>query len=177
MTIRSVADEPAPKAYRTHREVIDTLVAARDADPRESPWGVLIQDPWEDGDQQFFWYPTRHELEHALLDAHAFVDAEAFEEDQEDWHEARFDLDHALRELQELRPEDAEALDDLVNDFFCIVWLGHFADLAEGDDPIAADIRAELRGGAEHHDDAAPLQEAELEAFVALLRMFGVDDD
>ena len=136
-----------------------------------------MQDPWEDGDQQFFWYSTRAELEFALLDAHAFVDAEAFAEDQDDWHEARFDLDHALRELQELKPEEAEALDDLVNDFFCIVWIGHFEDLIQGEDPIALDLRVELHGGAEHHDNATPLREEELDAFVLLLRAFGTDDD
>ncbi len=172
-----MADDPVRKVYRSHDQVIETLVAARDADPRQSPWGVLVQDPWEDGDQQFFWYPSRAELEYALLDAHAFVDPDAFAEDQDDWHEARFDLDHALRDLQELRPEEAEALDDLINDFFCIVWIGHLEDLVQGEDPIALDLRDELRGGAEHHDHAAPLVDAELDAFVALLRAFGTDDD
>ena len=46
-------------------QVIATLTEARDADPRECPFGVLIQDPWEDGDQQFFWYATRAEMEFA----------------------------------------------------------------------------------------------------------------
>jgi hypothetical protein len=171
-----VPDGPQRKEYTAHEQVIETLTTARDADPRQNPFGVLIQDPWEDGDQQFFWYPTRAEMEYALLDAHAFVDPEAFVEDQEDWFEARFDLDNALQDIRELRPHDSEGLDDLVNDFFCIVWIGHFEDLVDGDDPIAVDIREELRWGGEE-DDTSPVKDTELDAFVALLRDFGVDVD
>jgi len=172
-----VSNDPQRKVYADHAEVIKTLETARDADPREASFGVLVQDPWEDGDQQFFWYPTRAELEYALLDAHAFVDPGAFLEDQQEWREAQFDLDHALTQIRELRPHDSEELDDLVNDFFCIVWIGHFEDIAQGEDPIALDLRDELRGGAEHHDTSAPLREEELDAFIALLRAFGTDDD
>jgi hypothetical protein len=174
--MHGVPDGPQRKEYTAHEQVIETLTTARDADPRQNPFGVLIQDPWEDGDQQFFWYPTRAEMEYALLDAHAFVDPEAFVEDQEDWFEARFDLDNALQDIRELRPHDSEGLDDLVNDFFCIVWIGHFEDLVDGDDPIAVDIREELRWGGEE-DDTSPVKDDELDAFVALLRDFGVDVD
>ncbi|MDQ8045012.1 MAG: hypothetical protein AAGC46_03725 [Solirubrobacteraceae bacterium] len=175
-----MSEDPSRKVYTAHEQVIATLTQARDADPRDFPFGVLVQDPWEDGDQQFFWYRTRAELEYALLDAHAFVDPDAFVEDQEDWTEARFDLDHALQDIRELRPHDAEGLDDLVNDFFCIVWIGHFEAMVDGDDAIAEDLRAELRSGdaAEETADATdPLADHELDAFVELLRAFGIDED
>ena len=171
-----MSDGPQRKVYTSHEQVIATLTEARDADPRQNPFGVLIQDPWEDGDQQFFWYATRAELEYAMLDAHAFVDPEAYEEDQEDWYEARFDLDHALQDIRELRPHDSEGLDDLVNDFFCIVWIGHFEDLVDGDDPIAVSLREELRWGGEQ-DDTSPVKDPELADFVELLRAFGSDED
>ena len=166
--------------------MLATLIAARDADPRRAPFGVLVQDPWADGEQQFFWYETRADLEFALLDAHAFVDPEAFVEDQDVWVEPRFDLDAALLEIEELTPEDAESLDDLVGDFFGIVWIGHFAALVEGEDPIALQVRDVLRRGADLDDAAevseaelnaaeAPIRDDELDAFVELLRDFGTD--
>jgi hypothetical protein len=176
-----VETDPQRKVYADHAEVIKTLETARDADPREASFGVLVQDPWEDGDQQFFWYPTRAELEYALLDVHAFVDPGAFVEDQEEWREAQFDLDHALQQIRELRPHDSEELDDLVNDFFCIVWIGHFQDLVEEHDPIALELREELRWedetGDGEEDDSSPVRDHELDRFVALLRDFGVDDE
>lgn len=165
--------DPQRPVYETHAQVLRTLEAARDADPREARFGVLIGDPWEGGAQQFFWYPTRAALEFALLDAHAFVDADAFVEDQDDWVEARFDLDAALRELPELTPDDAEALDDLVNDFFCIVWIGHLDDLISGDDPLARALREELHAEQGSDDDPSPLTDAELEEFVDLLQIYG----
>lgn len=165
------------KVYETHDQLIETLTTARDADPRQNPFGVLIQDPWEEGDQQFFWYPTRAALEFALLDAHAFVDPDAWDEDQEEWVEARYDLDHQLQAIRELRPHDAEELDDLVNDFFCIVWIGHFEDMVEGDDPLSLELREELRWGSAEHDDSSPVSDAELDDFVALLRQFGSADE
>ncbi|MFT4035834.1 MAG: hypothetical protein QM679_09710 [Patulibacter sp.] len=159
--------------YEAHREVLRTLEAARDADPRHARFGVLIGDPWEDGAQQFFWYPTRAALEYALLDAHPFADPDAFAEDHEAWREPQFDLDAALRELPELAPEIAEELDDLVNEFYCIVWIGHLDDLIGGDDPLAGALREELRDGAGRADDASPLAEHELDEFIGLLRALG----
>lgn len=163
--------------YETHDQVLRTLETARDADPRDARFGVLIGDPWEGGEHQFFWYPSRHALEYALLDAHAFVDPEAFIEDQEDWREAQFDLDAMLRDLAELTPDDAEALDDLINDFFCIVWIGHFDDLVSGDDPLAKALREELRDEDGRDDDASPLEDDELDDFIELLRAYGDPDD
>lgn len=168
--------------------MLATLIAARDADPRQAPFGVLVQDPWDDGDQQFFWYRSRAELEYALLDAHAFVDPDAFTEDQDDWTEARFDLDAALLEIEELTPAQAEELDDLVGEFYGVVWIGHFSALVSGEDPIALQLRDVLRRGADIGEseevseaelDAAeaPLGEAELGAFIELLRDFGTDED
>ncbi|MBO9531485.1 MAG: hypothetical protein J7513_00725 [Solirubrobacteraceae bacterium] len=167
--------EPRPN-YDTHAQVLRTLEAARDADPRQAPFGVLIGDPFEGGDEQFFWYPTRFALEYALLDAHAFVDAEAFEEDQDEWREPQFDLDMALRDLPDLGPDAAEELDELVNDFFHIIWIGHLDDLVSGDDPLAGALREELRAAAGRDDDPAPITNAELDDFIDLVRVFGQPD-
>lgn len=162
------------RGFSDHEALIATLTAARDADPRRAPFGVVISDPWEGGDQQFFWYPSRQALEFALLDAHAFVDPEAFAEDQGEWVEPRFDLDAALLEIDELGPAQAEALDEITGDFYGIVWIGHFADLVQGDDPFSRRLRAALRlaEGDEQPDDE-PLEEFELPAFVELLAAFG----
>ncbi len=153
------------------------LETARDADPRQAPWGVLIGDPWEDGEQQFFWYSDRHALEHALLDAHAFVDEEAWAEEQEDWREPQFDLDAALRDCEELSPAEAETLDELVNEWFCIVWIGHLSDLVAGDDPLAEALREEHHAELGRDDDVSPIADAELELFIDLLRGYGEPDD
>jgi hypothetical protein len=160
-------------AYETHAQVVRVLEQARDADPRKAPFGVLIGDPWEGGAQQFFWYASREGLESALLDAHAFVDPDAFVEDQDEWREARFDLDAAIRELPELTPDDAEELDDLINDFFCIIWIGHFDDLTTGDDPVARTLREELHHLSGVEDDPSPLQTDELDEYIELLRGLG----
>ncbi len=163
--------------YEKHDDLLRTLETARDADPRQARFGVLIGDPWEDGAHQFFWYPTRFALEFALLDAHAFVDEEAFAEDQDEWREAQFDLDAALREMPELTPDDAEALDDLVNEYFCIIWIGHIDDLINGDDPVAKALREEHHFELGRADDSSPLAEAELDAFIELLRAYGEEDE
>jgi hypothetical protein len=171
-----VSSEGERPVYASHAEIVRTLETARDADPRSAGFGVLIGDPWEGGAQQFFWYPTRTALEHALLAAHAFVDPDAFTEDQDEWREAQFDLDAALRDLGEITPDDAEVLDDLVNDFFCIIWIGHFDDLTTGDDPVARTLREELHLLEGNEDDPLPLTEDELDDFINLLRGFGGDD-
>jgi hypothetical protein len=172
-----VTSDAQRPVYSTHAQVLHTLETARDADPRVAPFGVLIGDPWEEGGQQFFWYPSRFALEFALLDAHAFVDHDAFLEDQDEWREPQFDLDATLQELAELSPADAEALDDLVNEFFCVVWIGHVDDLIGGDDPIAATLRGELRADDGRDDDASPLASEELDDFIELLRSYGDADD
>ncbi len=82
-----------------------------------------------------------------------------------------------LRDLAELTPDDAEALDDLINDFFCIVWIGHFDDLVSGDDPLAKALREELRDEDGRDDDASPLEDDELDDFIELLRAYGDPDD
>ncbi len=79
----------------------------------------------------------------------------------------------ALRDLAELTPDEAEALDDLVNDFFCIVWIGHFDDLAAGDDPLARTLREELRSETGTADDPAPLTSDEIDDFVELVQAYG----
>lgn len=168
-----VSPEAERPVYASHAQVLRTLEQARDADPRHARFGVLIGDPWEGGAQQFFWYPTRFALEYALLDAHPFVDEEAYAEDQDDWREAQFDLDAALHDLPEITPDDAEALDDLVNDFFCIVWIGHFDDLTAGDDPLARALREELHGEAGSDDDTSPVAADELDDFIDLIRGYG----
>lgn len=152
-----------------------TLTAAVDADPRTAPFGVLIQDPWDDGDRQFFWYPTRAALEYALLDAHAFVDPDAFAEDQEEWREPQFDLDAALQEIDELTAADAPTLDEITGDAFGVVWIGHFEDLGLGSDDIARTLRRETRLAAgidaRGGDADAPFTaDAEYDALAELLR-------
>ena len=62
-----VSPEAERPVYVSHAQVLRTLEQARDADPRQARFGVLIGDPWEGGAQQFFWYPTRFALEYALL--------------------------------------------------------------------------------------------------------------
>lgn len=172
-----MSSEGERPVYASHEQIVSTLETARDADPRQAGFGVLIGDPWEGGAQQFFWYPTREALEHALLGAHAFVDPDAFAEDQDEWREAQFDLDGALRDLSELTPDDAEVLDDLVNDFFCIIWIGHFDDLTAGDDPVARVLREELHHLAGREDDSSPLEADQLDDYVELLRGFGDADE
>lgn len=137
---------------------------------------MLVGDPWEDGEQQFFWYPTRAALEHALLDAHAFVDEEAWAEEQEDWREPQFDLDAVLRDLPELTPGDAEAVDEVTNEWFCVLWIGHLTDLVEGDDPLAVALREEHHAELDRDEDSSPIPEAELDAFIELLQAYGDPD-
>jgi hypothetical protein len=168
-----VSSEGERPAYASHAQIVRTLEVARDADPRHAGFGVLIGDPWEGGAQQFFWYSTREALEQALLGAHAFVDPEAFAEDQDEWREAQFDLDAALRDLTELTPDDAEVLDDLVNDFFCIIWIGHFDDLVSGDDPVARVLREEFHHLAGIDDDSSPVDADQIGDYIELLRGFG----
>lgn len=150
--------EPERPVYERHDDLVATLTRALDADPRQAPFGVLIQDPWDEGDRQFFWYPSREELEFALLDAHAFVDPDAFDEEREEWTEPQFDLDAALQEIDELSADHAEELDAITGEFFGIVWIGHFQDLGQGDDDISITLRREVRslderGGAAAGED------------------------
>ena len=161
--------------YRRHADLLATLQQAVDADPREAPFGVLVQDPWEDGDRQFFWYSSREQLEWALLDAHAFIDPEAFAEDHEAWQEPRFDLESTLQDFDELTAEEAPLIDEVTGEFFGVVWIGQFAQLADGDDDVAVTLRRELRrlhGG--DGDPAAPLgSDAELDQLAELLTALG----
>ena len=158
---------PAPPPHPRGRA---TLQRAVDADPRRAPFGVLLQDPWDDGDRQFFWYPSREELEWALLDAHAFVDPDAFDEDQEAWREPRFDLAAALDEIDELTADEAEDLDAITGDFYGVVWIGRFEQLGDGDDDIAVTLRRELRVINGEQADGAPLDsDAEYEQLAELL--------
>ena len=163
--------------FDSHDDLLALLITARDADPRDSPWGVLVQDPWEDGRQQFFWYLTRRSLQRALLDAHAFVDPEAYAE-RDEWVEARVDLQIAFDEIGDaLGPQHAERLDEITNEDYCIVWIGTIRDLGLGESQVAEDVREQFRGGddddLEAEVDDSPISDEELPEFVAFLQQYG----
>jgi hypothetical protein len=142
----------------------DSLEAARKREPLQAPWGLFLAP--NEGVEGLCWFEDRDRLHH-------FVTAEL-------WNalvgvEAAADVQAELVDLLEERPALSwnllEDLNLILEPVGQIHWWGTLAQLHDGEDPFAKDLREAFRESAgAGTQDFSKLSEAERHAFAAFVR-------
>ena len=140
------------------------LEAARQRDPLQAPWGLFLAP--RDGAEGLCWFEDRDKLHHFVSD--------------ELWAalsgvEAAPDVKAELIDLLEERPLLSwNLLDDLnlvLEPVGQVHWWGTLAQLHDGEDPFAKDLREAFRESAgAGTQDFSKLNDAERGAFAAFVR-------
>jgi len=178
----------------------EILNEANGRDPREFRWGYFGRDPFVlSGVGVFTWYASREDLLEALVEAEPSIH---FEMDMPEFASAREALDavrQAIAGRSDLPEEAREKANEILKGEAHIEWWGRLDDLVVRHGEFPREIRTwfretrcdvneeavEERDGVETdevgdgesdrvHALHAPIQEAEMEDFVAALAEYGI---
>lgn len=143
------------------------------ADPASNPWGALIVGlPGTrcEGVEALAWFADANALVSALAVEIPLWNVDPANED--DTHRAQQLASMGQRIVagggagEETFAYSAPAVKHLLQQDADIRWLGNVDDLLAGDDPVAVELRGEWRSG----DGAAPVEQADRDAFLQFLK-------
>lgn len=165
-----------PNGYG-YEHAMAAMNAAAEADPRVNPFGMYVADDFPFGSGGFQWYRTEAELFIALARDLQFLADEDGDPDIES------SIDAILAEYQGESRYSSDCmgrLRDALAGVQKLHWLGRFDELRAGGSDFANHVRQAFRGDdvdAGAGDGATldfPLEDAEVDRFVAWAREWGV---
>lgn len=142
----------------------ESLDAARQREPLQAPWGIFLVP--NDGAEGLCWFEDRDRLHHFIVaelwSALAGVDSAP---------EVRAELAELLEERPSLSWNLLEDLNLVLEPVGQIHWWGTLAQLHDGEDPFAKDLREAFRESVgAGTQDFSKLSEGERQAFAKFVR-------
>lgn len=162
-------DSESPSSHQTYARALRAHDEAARRDPREAGCGYLAGDPATRAVGSFVWFRTPADM-FAFL-AGPEIDLLRFED--EDVRRMVASVRRVLRGVTTLARVDCAMLSACFEGWSEIVWLGTFAELRERGGTFRTDLRAAFRRASGSGDHAGPVDDDELDAFVAFLRGVG----
>ena len=149
----------------------DAYRAAASRDPRRHGFGYLAAEPASGAVGSFVWFATPSELFEFL----ATIEVALLQFDERDATRLTVSIRRAIGTCRDVTRLDRGAVSAAFEGWCEIQWLGTFAELCGKGGPFATQLRADFRRDCGLGAHAGPIDDDELESFVAYLST-GADD-